>query len=346
MSIAGSRSTRVYAELLDQSNARIGELHGFRGGKIERNRDATIKGKGTISVRETTQDVDWLTTRIMPHVVINGEDTPLGIYLAVSPDEDLSGVGAGRDVQLLDRTHVLQSDDTRGGLTLPAGTVITTAIISQIVATGENPGAINTSDKTLRGDMVIAAEDSRLDAINALADAGGFFSIWCDNRGQFRLEPYRPPQERGVAWEFVDGKTATHRATSRSTNIFDIKNSVTCISRSSGDEVALVSTATLTDPGSPYRVARIGVRATTETGIEITDQATLDAYTRRRLAELSSESVTVTIDHAGLPDLMPNDVVHYRSDHIQGLFVVQSTTMDLSRPSLMSTTKLQKVADG
>ena len=341
MSLTGARRVRVWAELLNASGQTLGTLAGFRGDTMTLNREATIRGQATVTVRESTQEIDWLTDRIGLRIDIDDATYEAGVYLPTAPDAQ-HGMGVTRQVQLLDRTHTLDRDDVGVGYSLPTGTGIVSAVVAQIQAAGEAVGAVTQSDKELRGDIVWEPETTRLRVVNDLLDAGGFFAIWTDPTGQFRIEPYMEPQQRGITWEFEAGRNCIHSPEwTRTQDLAGIRNIVTCISRSSGDEPALVSSASITDPTHPYNVTRIGPRATTETGIEVADQATLDAYATRRLRELSSATVTVEIEHAWLPGLKPNDAVMFDGKR----HVVQSMRTDLSRPSLLTRTSLQEVAD-
>src|SRR5690606_7629105 len=88
----------------------------------------------------------------------------------------------------------------------------------------------------------------------------------------------------------------------REEDIYSIPNRVVAVSQASGDEAALVSVAENTNPDSKFSFPSRGRWiVATETGVEVTDQESLDKYAQRRLNELSSVTATFVLRHAPVP---------------------------------------------
>lgn len=343
MRLHGSRRSSIRVERLNRHGDELGVLRGVGGGSLDWNNNRTIRGIGSLMVRHV-EDIDWLQTRLKIVAVINDVEYPLGIYIPIVPETQYRGVGQMWEVQLRDRLHALAEGDVGTGYTIAAGTNITTLVKQQILAANEPLGAVTETTATLRGNVTMEPGATRLQVINTALEAANYFSLWADHDGQYRIEPYVDPQSRPIVHDFVDGKNAIHKSTfTARTNLFELKNKITCISRSSGDEPALWATAEITDPNNPLSITNIGERATTEEGVEIANQAAMNAHTQRRLREISDENTTITIEHAGIPHLQLNDAVRFKSADIDGRFVVQSMRMDLSRPSHMTQTTLRQV---
>src|SRR5690606_9088086 len=122
--------------------------------------------------------------------------------------------------------------------------------------------------------------------------------------------PYVAPQDRGIAWSFVDDDKRIHMPDfSHDYDGFNVPNEVVLVGQSDGDTPALVATARNTDPGSPWSIPSRGGSIThTETGVEATSQFVLDNLAARRLTELTQVSSTFEVQHAWVP-LELNDAV-------------------------------------
>ena len=98
----------------------------------------------------------------------------------------------------------------------------------------------------------------------------------------------------------------------------------------------MTATADNTDPASPYSIPSRGrVVARTYAGVEAADQPTLDALAARYLADASTPSATLEVQHASVP-LDGNDVVRFASAGVDTLAVVEGWQVDLTPGSLMT----------
>jgi hypothetical protein len=109
----------------------------------------------------------------------------------------------------------------------------------------------------------------------------------------------------------------------------------------------LTSSIDNTDADSPYSIANRGrVIGYSETGVEADSQATLDAYARRRLVELTTPTSSVQISHSPLPGLTVNNAVRFRRvpAGIDARHTVTRTTITLDGTAL-ATSDLREVVD-
>jgi hypothetical protein len=98
----------------------------------------------------------------------------------------------------------------------------------------------------------------------------------------------------------------------RDRDIYSIPNRYVVIGQGSGDTEALVSEATNTDPSSPYSFNARGRWITkVETGVEAATQADLDAIAVNRLSSATSITMSISVKHMFLPDLLVNSVVRF-----------------------------------
>ncbi|WP_435298543.1 hypothetical protein [Timonella sp. A28] len=339
MSLIGHRVTSWHVQLVDNSGALIGLLNEVSGGTLSFSSASTIKTSGTVIVQGGT--VDWTKVRLQPVLVINSEEYPLGIFIPSAPSQTVTSAGSNGAVELLDRLTVLAEDVTDAWMSLPVGTVVTTAITEIIASTGENPGAITPSTAATRTVMTWEPATPKLRIINDLLDAAGFFSLWCDTDGQYQVTPYASPQDRPIAWVFGTSTREVHSPTYTSEqDLYAIPNRVVAVSSAAGEAEELVAVATNENPESPYSYQSRGRWIThPEQNVETTGQSALLAYAQRRLQELSSATATRVIKHGYLP-LRLNDAVIFDGKR----HVVTSMSIPLDPTKLVETT-LREVVD-
>lgn len=279
-----------------------------------------------------TQVTSWLNVRIRPMIRIarlgGGDDAEgrlvaAGVYTVAAPVEKWTATGLARELELTDKLGILDQDIASGSTstitayTAPAGANIIALIQALIGETGETYPAIQPDTKTLPAAMVWDLGTTRLKIINDLLDAAGYFSLFCDGYGQYQAVPYVQPSDRVPVYEsmapFSNGpRSLMDPDWTRDRDIYSVPNRVYLVGQGDGALAALTSTATNTDPNSPYSfAARSRWITLVETGVEAVDQAALDTIARARLSSVSSVTEEFTLDHAYLPDLHINSVVRF-----------------------------------
>lgn len=312
--IAGHRVEDWWVELVSRDGSDLGRLDGVGGGQIDQNVDATIGGGGHLIVDDLDANaVDWLNTRVQPWWSIAGADPfPLGVFLTSAPEKSRADGRGTWFVELADKTQVLEADKVVDAYSLAAGTVVTDAVETLIVSTGESAAslAITASTETLTVGMVWEPGTSKLRIVNDLLATINYFALWCDGYGRFVAEPYVRPQDRALAWSFEDGPTAVHEdSLRRLENLSEVPNRFILVSLATLDAEALTAVAEDTT-SARFSYAARGNRwiTETETDIEVTSQAVLDAKCERMLAAAQSVAATGELRTAVIP-LELNDAV-------------------------------------
>lgn len=330
-------------ELLNLKDTALGPLDGVKGGQFTLNRNATIRGGGSIEYMGPTKD--WLRLRVQPwYSFTAGGQTvewPIGVFIPASPSLQYGAGQQAGSISLYDKTHILDQDRVDNTFVAAEGAVVTELVRSIITDTGETRIAVTDSDATLRKAMAWEAGTSKLRIINDLLESINYFSIWTDGWGTFRADPYTSPGSRLSQYNFIDDDTGIYLPEfTHDEDGFNVPNKVICIAQSNGDEPALVAVATNTDPNNKYSYPYRGRWITrVEEGVEATDQATLDSIAERLLNEGRQVGSTYEIKHAPI-QVLPNDAVSFRRD-AHGLSfkaTVETISYSMSTGALCSTT--------
>ena len=318
-------------ELLDSEDRPLGDLDGVTGGSCEIVAQSTLGGSARITI-DRRQDIDWMSNRVRVIYHNGAVSWPVGVYLLTAPTENHDAFTVSYDVGLLTKMSVPSEDTTEARYSLDAGTVIIPAVVALIQSTGEARIAATDSDITLSSPLTWDAGTSKLTIINDLLQAAGYWSLWCDGSGMFRVEPYQDPASRPVAFDFQHGEQSLHMPDwSREQDNTSVPNRFVAVGQGDETTPALVGVATNEDPASPYSYPSRGRWITaTEEGVEAASQSIIDQYAARKLRDAMSPVAKLTVAHAML-DLNPNDLVSFTpEDGVRRLATIQRMSMDFT----------------
>lgn len=318
-------------QLLDSEDRPVGDLDGVTGGGAEIVAQSALGGSGSL-VLDHRQDIDWMSRRVQATYTDSSGSWPVGTYLLSSPKEQHTAFGVTHEVGLLTKMNILAEDTVEERYSAPAGAVIVATVVSLIESTGETRIAATPYDDELSSPLTWEAGTPKLTIINDLLQAAGFWSLWCDGSGQFRVEPYQNPADRAVAFEFVHGEQSIHFADwNREQDHTSVPNRFLAIGQGTEDEPPLIGEATNEDPESPYSYQARGRWITaTDEGVEAEKQEIIDAYAARRLREAMDPVARMSVTHAMI-DLPPNALVGFTpEDGRRRLATVQRMSMDFT----------------
>ena len=316
-------------QLLDDNDRPLGALDGVNGGRCEIVAQSPLGGSASMSI-DKRRDIDWMSDRVQALWDGPGGSWAAGTWLFTSPSEQHTEFGITFEVGLLTKVSVVSEDSVDARYTLNAGTPIIPAVVALIQSAGETRIAHTDSDATLTSALTWEPGTSKLTIINALLQAAGYWSLWCDGAGQFRVEPYVAPQDRSPAYTFEHGEASVHFPDwTREQDMTSVPNRVVLQTQGSDTEAALVGVASNNNPDSPFSIPNRGrvISPQTET-VEASSQAVINQLAERKLADAMTPVARLTVTHAML-DLNPNDVVEFiPEDGARRLASIQRMSMD------------------
>lgn len=341
------RQAAYVVTLVDEQDRAIMPLPGVTGGEVVLSATALLRGSGSLDLVDRDQPIDWSRHRVrIEYVLASGSRWGLGVWLLAAPSETYAAASRSWRVDLLPKTAILDADALPASYSVAKGTNLVASARAVIAGVGEGERVIATpTDKTAPATMVWPPGTSRLRIVNDLLEAAGYWGVWCDTDGFFRLEPYVEPAHRAPAWTFSAGATAIHLPDfSREHDLASIPNRVVCVGQSEADKPALVGVATNERPDHPLSYQARGRWVTvTEEGVEATTQAELEAIARRKLLALMAAKATLEIEHLPIP-LAPNQVVEYVTAGVAVRASVRELRYSL-QPTDLTRTTLVEVMD-
>lgn len=342
-------------DLLDRKENPTGTVKSVMpGGELKWHRTKSIKSGGKMKIQDIGQKIDWLNVRVKPvrvHNRLDGtvEEYPLGVFLTSAPVEVWSMEGRTWDVELLDKCSILDSDIVTNEdgdpvtFSATAGDRVVDLVVELIERTGEDTPAISReiSDRSINTDMTWEIGTTLLKICNELLNASGHFSLWCDEEGQFQVTPYEPPADRAVVYAdgtefgldtpFSNGPSSLMSPDwTRDLDTYAIPNRWVCITQGDADQEGIVAVAVNEDPESPFSSVSRGTPGNprwvtqVETGVEAVDEDSLLARAEQALADATSTTVGIEVDHMFLPEVKINSVVHFVNEAADGLDMLAS----------------------
>ena len=360
--LRGTRTTSFRFDVLDHAE---NYLYGLRdvqvGGSIRFDASASVRAGGQITVSDLQDpDVDWLNVRIRPWIIVNGIETPLGVYLCSVPTEQWEDEGRVWAVDMFEKTTILDQDipeDPETGDPWHYSALVDTNLMEHVVTiineTGEpTPAIIDELGGTVPNYMYWDIGTTRLKIINDLLVAGGFLPLWCDGQGQFRVTPYVSPVDRPPVYDVMeplgDGiNSVTAPDWKRTLDWYAIPNR--WVAYAPGDEQVppgtpgngRVGVATNENPLDPLSFVNRGRWVTvTETDV---DAVNLDLYAQQKLDRARAVYGTFDITHAFLPELTLNSTIRFvnAEANLDVLCVVLETEIPLDPLALCRTTLME-----
>jgi len=319
--LAGHREPSWLFELLNAQDQPLGLLSGVTGGGCEVVAQARLGGSGSLTLDERGQTIDWLSHRVRVSYNPGIAEVPawdVCTMLFTSPTEQHTEYGVTYQVELLSKMAVIDEDSVEERYSLPDGTPIIATVVALIQSTGETRISATPSDATLAAALTWEAGESKLTIINDLLEAAGYWSLWCDGSGLFRVEPYVNPADRPVSWTFEHGAAAVHVPEwEREQNMAKVPNRFLAIGRGDEENEPLIGVALNENPASPYSFQARGRWITaTEENVEGESQDVFDQLAARRLLDAMSPVSRLETAHAVLP-LDPNALVRFTPEDQQ-----------------------------
>lgn len=314
--LTGSRVSGWEVWLLDGLDRRLRLLDEVEGGDLEIAALSRLGASGTLSLENTRGDVNWLRHRVqcIYDPGITGVSAwPVATMLLSSPTYSYDEEGLGYSVTLLSKLAVLDEDGLEATLSLPEGTPIIPTVVALIQSSGEARIAATLSDAALRSPKVYESGESKLTVINDLLDTAGYWSLWCDGAGQFRVEPYVDISSRPVARRFDSGEYTSILLPEweQEQDLSSVPNKVIVIGQGDDENPPLIGIATNEDPTSPFSYQARGRWITrVERDVDGADQAVFDQLAQRLLVSGMSPVSRMTVRHAIVP-LDPNALVRF-----------------------------------
>lgn len=333
----GPRTVDFRYDLLDVDGSLLGPLVNVEGGSIQHGGFDDIPRTAKINISGDVSAINFGRHRVRPWMRVEitpGQwaEWPLGLFLMSTPGRAAWENNSGRSVECYDQTSILRQDLLPTRTTVPAGTVILSAISSQLTDAGITSISAEPNSSTMPIDRDWPPGTSRYEIIQDLREMINYETIWFNGMGQAVLRPYRSPSGRAPGYKYADdSESVTLPAANDMIDFYGVPNRWIAIV-SEPEMEPLTSVYTNTSASSPTStVSRGRTIARILENAKAVDQTTLDAYVARMAMEDSQVYRKVTFETALMPHHEHMDVLDLslKSLGLVGSFQETGWEMDL-----------------
>lgn len=329
-----NRTVSYGFELLDKTDLSIGEIQ-VSSCRIYNNSEATIQRSIQLATQNDS-DIDYASDRIRPYMRLKIGDTflkyPMGIFLMSSPTRREQSGSILRNIEGYDKTQILTDDKFTTRYSIAKNTIYTGAVANILQSAGITKYNIPQSALEVQTILEWAAGTPKLTAINELLQAINYVPLYADSYGYLRSAPYVLPEERGIDTDYATDKdSVVLYGGEEELDIFGAPNKIVRYLENA-ERQYLEAEVTNNDPNSKLSTVSRGRTITDVASVsDIADQASLDAYVARIMAEKKVYQ-KIIFDTLNMPNHENNDCLYvdYGPLGASGKFIETSWEMDLA----------------
>lgn len=224
--------------------------------------DADIKMTFSGTFDDIPPQVNFLTDRLRPYLVIDGVEYPLGVYVITTPTQSKNGDLVQYDLTGYDLTYLAQLSRLEERAHYAKGAKYVDVVRNLLIESGIQDVELEPSEAVLQTDR----EDwepgaDRLAIANALLAEINYRSVYMDLDGIVRAGPWRAPTLGHVRHTYRAGEdSVVLPAASIGRDTFDLANVFIREVDNPDLDRTLRAVAENTDPSSPISVQNRGLR--------------------------------------------------------------------------------------
>ena len=283
-------------------------------------------------VNRQKREINWMTDRIRPILIINGTEYPCGVFIATTPERRIK---AGREILDMEAYSVLYLAERvkiEGVYTIPAGTNYIAAVQELLQICGIKNYIAEQTDLTLSTDRADwKSGTSILEVINQLLAEINYRSAWVDLSGAVRITKYTAPSADRIRHTYAKGEySIISDDATETTDYFDKANVFRAVCSSPDQDKPLVASAENNDPYSPYSTVSLGVRVLREEYVDsVPDLATLQERVENMLTKSLQTTEKIEFRTALCPTHETWDTVALEIGEVTGIYTETEWSMVL-----------------
>lgn len=279
-----------------------------------------------------SDDIDFLTDRLRPVVVINDVEYPVGVYVITTESERYSDGVLTKELEGYSLLYLAQRKRIEERLSISAGTNYITAILELLASCGLTAIEADETDltfSTAREDWDIGT--SVLEIVNGLLAEINYNDAWVDLNGVVRLTKYVRPSLQNIKHTYSAGEYSMIESTyTRKSDRYGKYNVFRVVCESPDLEEPMAATAENNAEGSPFAISRLGRILYSERVDNTPSQAALQAYADRLRDKSLQETEEVEFYTAPVPEHNAFDTVALGNGELAGIYTETEWRLQLS----------------
>lgn len=294
-----------------------------------------------------SDDINFLTDRLRPVVVINDVEYPVGVYAITTESEHCGNGVANKNLEGYSLLYLAQRKRIEERLSIPAGTNYMAVILDLLVSCGLTSIEADETDLT----FAAAREDWNigtpiLEIVNELLAEINYNAAWVDLNGIVRLTKYIRPSLETIKHTYSAGEYSMIESTCvRKSDRFGKYNVFRVVCESPDLEEPMVAVSENNAEGSPFAISQLGRILYSEQIDSTPSQAALQAYADRLRDQSLQETEEVEFYTAPVPEHNAFETVALNNGNLTGIYIETEWRLQLS-PGVSMYHKARRVYAG
>lgn len=285
---------------------------------------------------------DMFKDRLRPVLIIDGKESPLGIYMVVAAPKTITDTEAYHTIEAYDETMILKQACFENRTFYPAGTRFMTVIENMLATVGLGDIYAEESTSAAALDFEIAPGESYLDTINSILDAINFQHIYADANGTINLRRVKEQTSPQFIYKSADDFTLFPKLI-EDTDIYDLPNVIVGLYSSPDTDEPIVYKKVNDDVNSIISTVSRGYKVVKVVNLRNSSTETdLEGYVDRLAFEAMQATETVEFSTAAEGGHEPNAPIQIDTESVRGLFVEKGWDMSISAGSFEMTHKAER----
>lgn len=297
--------------------------------------------------KKYSDDINFLSDRLRPVMIINGKEYPLGVFVVTTETDTVYGNIEMVEIEAYSLLYLVKRKKTEERLSIKAGENYVTQIITLLNACGINDIEADASEfvfSSVREDWDIGT--SYLEIVNQLLDEINYNPAWVNLNGTVRLTRYAVPSIDNVNHVYSAGEYSVIESSySRTTDRYGKYNVFRVFCENPDMEEPMVAISENNSVDSPFSTVYIGRILYNEQVDNIPSQSALQDYADKLKYKSMQETETIEFYTAPSPDHAAYDVVALDNGKMAGIYMETEWRLPMS-PDARMTHKARRIYAG
>lgn len=285
---------------------------------------------------------DQFKDRIRPVLILDGKETPLGVFMLVATPQTFSDVLDYTSVEAYDETMLVKQAAFEERAYYAAGTSYIAIIESILTSLGFANIEKDDSSAALSNDLEAAVGQNCLDFINSLLDSMNFQHLYADAYGTLQIRKIQNPDTPSFIYRDTERFTLLDNIR-KDTDIYDLPNVVIGVYSSADRSNPVVYKKVNDDPNSIISTVNRGYKVVKK--VEVRNAASLQDltdYVERVAFEAMQTTETVEFKTLAEAGHEPNTAVQLSTEDVRGLFIERRWSISISQRDFSMTHKAER----
>lgn len=294
------------------------------------------------TMSQSTLTFDMFKDRLRPVLLVDGKESPLGIYMIVAAPKTVTDTGTYYTLEAYDETMLLKQASFEERAFYRAGTAYLTVVNNMLTSVGITDVYQEKSSASAPMDFEIAPGENYLEIINAILDALNFQHIYADANGTINIR--RVKNQTTPQFVYRDtGKCSLNPKLTEETDIYDLPNVIVGIYSSPDSDEPMVYKKVNDDPNSIISTVNRGYKVVKTVNLwNSTTEQDFEGYIDRVAFDAMQATESVTFQTVAEGGHEPNASVQIDTKEVRGLFVEKGWDMSISAGTFEMTHKAER----